>query len=174
MSVLVGQRSIRQDGDGDGDACPAGRPLIAILTCLLHTPALLVCTFTCLHYLPTLVSVSSHLSHPSPAQPSLLYSTRPVEPSRSLSTRNPALINSAIALFNCTADFSGTTQDDSRRLRQSSRASLPGPLFAVINRAGLARTRRPPIPVTLAASRPITALNTDTPVYPCPTRLSDC
>lgn len=168
MSVLVGQRSIRQDGDGDGDACPAGRPLIAILTCLLHTPALLVCTFTCLHY-PRLCQLSFITPQPSPA-----LTTRPVEPSRSLSTRSLALINSAIALFNCTADFSGTTQDDSRRLRQSSRASLPGPLFAVINRAGLARTRRPPIPVTLAASRPITALNTDTPVYPCPTRLSDC
>lgn len=115
---------------------------------------------------PRLCQLSFITPQPSPA-----LTTRPVEPSRSLSTRSLALINSAIALFNCTADFSGTTQDDSRRLRQSSRASLPGPLFAVINRAGLARTRRPPIPVTLAASRPITALNTDTPVYPCPSRL---
>ena len=82
---------------------------------------------------PRLCQLSFITPQPSPA-----FTTRPVEPSRSLSTRSLALINSAIALFNCTADFSGTTQDDSRRLRQSSRASLPGPLFAVINRAGLA------------------------------------
>jgi hypothetical protein len=65
------------------------------------------------------VSVSSHQSiYHTPAIPAL---TLPIEPSRSLSTRNPALINSVIALFNCTAGICGTTlqttQDDSDRLR---------------------------------------------------------
>jgi hypothetical protein len=117
---------------------PSGRPWTcwttnsSVLTCLLHTPALLVLLHAC-----TTVQVSqlSSIYH-TPAHPS---PHTPLEPSRSLSTRNLALINSVIALFNRTAEISGTTvQDDSGRLGQSSTAYSPGPSLSVINRAGLA------------------------------------
>lgn len=101
---------------GNEDACPANE-----VDYYMPTPAR-----TLLHTCTT-ISVSSYHIHLNPQlQPSLNLQSL-LEASRLAS---PALINSIVALFNCTADFSGTTlrttQDDSDRVRGPH---FPGPLL---------------------------------------------
>jgi hypothetical protein len=163
--------STDQAGDDEDDACSALTTAASLHASYIHTPALLVL----LHACTTVPSLSAlhYLPHPSPAQPLLAF---PSEPSRSLSTRGLALINSVIALFNCTAEFSGTTpqttQDNSDRLRGPL---SPGHSFQVINRAGLAD-----LADRLSQSRsqhsgrspPITRILLSILALPCPSRLT--
>lgn len=164
--LVGGQRSIRQADDGDASSA---RPLKApSLTGLLHTAHTYIALLVLLHAC-TIVPPSALIPHT--LTPTAL-TTQPEEPSRSLATRSAALINSIIALFNCTAPFSGTTlettQDDSDRVRGPH---SPGHPLPAINRAGLARLADRLSQSRSQRKRPITAHHTDTPVYPYLSRL---
>lgn len=160
------------------------------LTCLLHTYIQYIHSTSDpartlpIHARTTVVSVSSyhHTNIPSPtalgARSLALSRQSLLEASRLATAAHccAALINSIIALFNCTALFSGTIpRDDSerpRRLRQSSTSLAPRATLCQ-ELTGQASQRRAD---RLSQSRshlspPITAHHTDTPVYPYLSRL---